>query len=118
MTMTMPAPSSKASTDSPSTAAVFDSFVVVRQQSLRPRRLSRGSLGAGHGLQSLFVHSPTGLGKTHLLQAVAQKSLESTAGQVEYLYSEDFCNQSIEALSRKALSAFRNRFHYRGCAVD
>jgi chromosomal replication initiator protein len=90
---------------------VFDSFVVGDNNRFAHGACRAVASAPGTAYNPLFVHSPTGLGKTHLLQAVAQEVLRvNRRAKVEYLYSEDFCNQYIEALSRKALSAFRNRF--------
>lgn len=90
---------------------VFDSFVVGDNNRFAHGACRAVASAPGTAYNPLFVHSPTGLGKTHLLQAVAQEVLRvNRRAKVEYLYSEDFCNQYIEALSRKALTAFRNRF--------
>lgn len=90
---------------------VFDSFVVGDNNRFAHGACRAVASASGTAYNPLFVHSPTGLGKTHLLQAVAQEVLRvNRRAKVEYLYSEDFCNQYIEALSRKALPAFRNRF--------
>jgi chromosomal replication initiator protein len=90
---------------------VFDSFVVGENNRFAHGACRAVASAPGTAYNPLFVHSPTGLGKTHLLQAVAQEALKlNRRAKVEYLYSEDFCNQYIDALSRKALPAFRNRF--------
>ncbi|MBN2452293.1 MAG: chromosomal replication initiator protein DnaA [Lentisphaeria bacterium] len=60
----------------------------------------------------LFIHSPTGLGKTHLLQATAQELLSRVPhSRVELTSSEEFSNAYIEALKGNALGQFRG--HYR-----
>lgn len=90
---------------------IFDSFVVGENNRFAHGACRAVASAPGTAYNPLFVHSPTGLGKTHLLQAVAQEVLKvNRRAKVEYLYSEDFCNQYIDALSHKALPAFRNRF--------
>jgi len=56
---------------------------------------------------SLYLVSDTGLGKSHLAQAVGHQA----AGQrVAYLTAEDFANQMIAALRTKRMEAFKARF--------
>ncbi|MBI5522703.1 MAG: chromosomal replication initiator protein DnaA [Desulfarculus sp.] len=66
---------------------------------------------------TLFLVSDTGLGKSHLAQAVGQQVLTSLPGpRVAYLTAEDFANQMISALRNKRIDAFKERFR-RGCDV-
>ncbi len=61
----------------------------------------------------LFVHGDSGLGKTHLLQAIGNAIQARNEGtRVLYVTSEDFTNAYIEALSKKgdALNAFRRKY--------
>ncbi|MFH1034348.1 MAG: chromosomal replication initiator protein DnaA [Pseudomonadota bacterium] len=77
------------------------------------------ALAHGQRLMSntLFLVSDTGLGKSHLAQAVGQHLLTSLPGRrVAYLTAEDFANQMISALRNKRMEAFKERFR-RGCDV-
>jgi chromosomal replication initiator protein len=66
---------------------------------------------------TLFLVSETGLGKSHLAQAVGQQVLAHVPGRrVAYLTAEDFANQMISALRNKRIDAFKERFR-RGCDV-
>jgi chromosomal replication initiator protein len=58
-----------------------------------------------------FLHSACGLGKTHLLQAVAN-ALTDKQPQVRWVYAtgEEFTNQFLAALRERQLDAFRRRF--------
>lgn len=61
---------------------------------------------------TLYLVSDTGLGKSHLAQAVGH---QAAAGQrVAYLTAEDFANQMIAALRAKRMEAFKARFR-QGC---
>jgi len=61
----------------------------------------------------LFIHSSTGLGKTHLLQATAQELLRKMPNaKVAYRSSEEFSNEFIDAIRSGATGEFRTR--YRG----
>ena len=61
----------------------------------------------------LFVHGESGLGKTHLLQAIGNAIREKDENaHVLYITSEDFTNAYIDAISKKgdALNAFRRKY--------
>ncbi len=61
----------------------------------------------------LFIHGASGLGKTHILQAIGNALRErDEEARVLYVTSEDFTNSYIDALSRKgeALSNFRKKY--------
>ena len=59
----------------------------------------------------LFLHGPPGLGKTHLLVAVAQY-LRANAPElsVRYTTAESFTNEFVEALRTKGGEAFKHRY--------
>ncbi len=60
----------------------------------------------------LFIHGPSGLGKTHLLYAITNKILRTgKAKNVLYVRGEDFTNQMINTLVHKQpMMYFRERF--------
>ncbi len=60
---------------------------------------------------SLLLHSPTGLGKTHLLQAMAHQ-LSQNSSQVKLLYvsAESFANELFEAIRNKRTGDFHNKY--------
>lgn len=59
----------------------------------------------------VFFHGACGLGKTHLLQGIAN-ALTQRRPEVRWLYvtGEDFTNQFIQALKERRVDAFRHRF--------
>ncbi len=77
------------------------------------------ALAQGRNLfaSSLYLVSPTGLGKSHLTQAVGHHVLGDDKGlRVTYLTAEDFANQMISALRKKSMDRFKDRFR-RCCDV-
>jgi chromosomal replication initiator protein len=57
----------------------------------------------------LFIHGASGLGKTHLLQAVCSDALtNNTSLQVSYTSCETFVNDLIRAIETGELQAFRD----------
>ncbi|MFZ5587036.1 MAG: chromosomal replication initiator protein DnaA [Thermodesulfobacteriota bacterium] len=63
---------------------------------------------------TLYLVSDTGLGKSHLAQAVGHQV--ASGQRVAYLTAEDFANRMIAALRSKSMDAFKDRFR-RGCDV-
>ncbi len=68
-------------------------------------------VGAGvdmAGMSPLFLHGSCGVGKTHLLQGIAQQRRETGAGtRVRYTTGEAFTNGFVQALQANKLEAFR-----------
>ena len=90
----------------------FDTFVVGENNKFAHAACSAVARSPGKAYNPLFIHGATGLGKTHLLQAIAQDALKRRKRvRVEYLSSEEFANGFIDALRDRALPKFRQ--HYR-----
>jgi chromosomal replication initiator protein len=59
----------------------------------------------------LFIYGGTGLGKTHLLQAIANQYIKNhPKAVVEYIQCEELVNLYIDSLRMKRHYEFRNRF--------
>jgi len=59
----------------------------------------------------LFLYGETGLGKTHLMQAVAhQVSQTHPQSCIAYISTENFTNQYIEAIQSNTVARFRQRY--------
>lgn len=65
----------------------------------------------GQNYNPLFVFGGTGLGKTHLVQAIGNRiqDARSDAGVI-YTTAEDFVNDMIRALRFKKMDSFRQRY--------
>lgn len=64
-------------------------------------------------LNPFFIHGASGMGKTHLLQAIGNAIRDNNSdAQVLYVTSESFTNAYIEAICKKgdALNSFRRKF--------
>ena len=63
------------------------------------------------GFNPLYIHSAVGLGKTHLLHAIAWEVKRRTPeAQVLYLTAERFRYQFVEAIRSQDASAFKEKF--------
>ncbi len=91
----------------------FDNFVVGASNEFAHAAAQAVAAGNGLSYNPLFIHGGSGLGKTHLLQAIGNAIRERDENsQVLYVTSEDFTNAYIDAIARKgdALSSFRRRY--------
>ena len=88
----------------------FDSFVVGDSSRFAHAAASAVAKSPGKTYNPLFIYGGTGLGKTHLLQAIAQEVMRRRKRpRVEYLSSEEFANAFIDGLTNNSLSKFRRR---------
>lgn len=91
----------------------FDSFIVGSSNNFAYAAATTVAQHAGELYNPLFIHGESGLGKTHLLQAIGNAIREKDDNtQVLYLTSETFMNDYIDALGRRgdALNAFRRKY--------
>lgn len=90
----------------------FDNFVVGQSNNLAYTAAKSISGSMGKIYNPFFIYGPTGVGKTHLLQAVGNDVLSSHVDpKVLYVTAEKFTNDYIESLKNKTQEAFR--FKYR-----
>ncbi len=65
----------------------------------------------GKSYNPLFIYGGVGLGKTHLMQAIAQEVIKANpASTVLYLSSESFTNEFINAIARNTTDRFRKKY--------
>ena len=61
----------------------------------------------------LFIHGGTGLGKTHLMQAIGNElKVKNPKMSVCYLTAETFLNEYVNALQKKGMDSFREKYRY------
>jgi chromosomal replication initiator protein len=94
---------------------VFERFVAGRSNEFACAAAKAMAQGQRLFSNTLFLVSGTGLGKSHLTQAVGHHVLGVEPGaRVAYLTAEDFANQMIAAIRGKRMDQFKDRFR-RGC---
>jgi chromosomal replication initiator protein len=92
----------------------FESFVVGasnRMAHAGATQVAETALGEAPGFNPLYIHSAVGLGKTHLLHAIAwEVKRRAPNAQVLYLTAERFRYQFVEALRSQDPMAFKEKF--------
>lgn len=89
----------------------FCNFVVGPSNELAYAAAFASAGGGGPRYNPLFIAGGTGLGKTHLMHAIAHKVLlERPAARVVYVSAERFTNEFIESLQHHKMDEFRARY--------
>ncbi len=88
----------------------FGNFVVGEENRYAYTAAITAAQTPGGVYNPLYIYGGTGLGKTHLLQAVAHEVLQANPkAVVEYITCEEFLNNYVDSLRMKKHSEFRNR---------
>src|SRR5215211_6932356 len=89
----------------------FDSFVIGSSNRFAHAAALAVAEAPAQAYNPLFIYGGTGLGKTHLLQAVGQYVAEHSAAlTVRYVTSETFMNDFINSLRDKRIEGFKTRY--------
>lgn len=93
---------------------VFDRFVVGHSNELAYSASSALANGELRDYNSLFMLANTGLGKTHLAQAVGHAILQKKPqSRLLYITAEDFMNEMVFSLKSNQIEKFKEK--YRRC---
>ena len=88
----------------------FDQFVVGPSNRLAHAACRAVCTQPGTLYNPLFIHGASGLGKTHLLQAICAEIQEADPGaRCMYVSCETFVNEFVRAIEHGQLAEFRNR---------
>jgi len=90
----------------------FDSFVIGSSNRFAHAAALAVAESPAQAYNPLFIYGHTGLGKTHLLQAIAQYVGEHSGRQMtaRYVTSETFMNDFINSLRDKRIEGFKQRY--------
>ena len=93
------------------TRFTFESFVVGKPNELAHAAARRVSEGGPASFNPLFLYGGVGLGKTHLMQAIAwELQAHSPELRVLYLSAEQFMYRFVQALRDKQVMDFKELF--------
>jgi chromosomal replication initiator protein len=94
----------------------FETFVVGESNRFAFAAAQAVADKPGRSWNPLFLHGDSGLGKTHLLHAIAHAILaQKPGGRVAIVSSERYTNDFVAALSRNTMEEFRRK--YRECSA-
>ncbi len=89
----------------------FDSFVIGSSNRFAHAAALAVAEAPAQAYNPLFIYGSTGLGKTHLLQAIAQYTSEHAGSlTARYVTSETFMNDFINSLRDKRIEGFKQRY--------
>jgi chromosomal replication initiator protein len=89
----------------------FEGFVVGSSNQFAHAAALAVSQSPAKTYNPLFIYGGVGLGKTHLMQAIGQQTIEKRKIQkVMYLSSERFTNEFVDAIQHNMLVRFRKRY--------
>ena len=89
----------------------FDTFVVGNNNNLAHAASLAVAETPGHVYNPLFIYGGVGLGKTHLMQAIAHFIIDNDPSRkVLYVTSETFTNELIDSVKNQKNSEFREKY--------
>ena len=92
---------------------VFDSFVVGNSNRLACAAAQSAALNPGKIYNPLYIYGGVGLGKTHLLHAIAHTA-QSRHIQVLCVSAEQFTNEFVGAVRKKKVDDFHLKYRHAG----
>lgn len=89
----------------------FSNFVIGPSNQLAHAASVAAAGGGGKRHNPLFLCGGTGLGKTHLVHAVAHRvRAERPSAKILYISAEKFINEFVQALQDQKMNEFRSRY--------
>ena len=89
----------------------FENFIVGASNHFAHAAALSVADNVGININPLFIWGPSGLGKTHLMYAIANRALKREPDKkVIYVKGEEFMNQMIEAIRKGTNQQFREKY--------
>ncbi len=89
----------------------FSHFVIGKSNELAAAAAHAVAEAPGKQYNPFFIYGSTGLGKTHLMQAIAHEVLSrAPATRVLYISAEQFINEVIEGIHGRSMADLRRRY--------
>ena len=97
----------------------FDNFVEGSSNRFARAGCKAVAEAPAQAYNPLFIYGGVGLGKTHLMQAIAQQMLKKSGNKlnVYYVSSEIFTNHMIMSLEKRKMEAFRRCYRNTDCLL-
>lgn len=89
----------------------FDTFVVGKANQMAQAAARQVAEHPGTAYNPLFVYGSTGLGKTHLMQAVGNALLQTKPDAlVRYVHANEYISDVVKAYQNKSFDEFKQRY--------
>jgi chromosomal replication initiator protein len=89
----------------------FEHFVIGKSNELAAAAAQAVAQVPGRVYNPLFLYGDTGVGKTHLMQAIAHAILEKTpTTRITFIGTEQFTNELVASIQGRTTADFRKRF--------
>ncbi len=89
----------------------FAHFVIGKSNELAAAAAHAVGQAPGKVYNPLFIYGDTGLGKTHLMQAIAHEILlRKPETRITFIGTEQFTNELVAAIQNRTTADFRRRF--------
>lgn len=89
----------------------FDHFVIGKSNELAAAAAHAVAQAPGKVYNPLFIYGDTGIGKTHLMQAIAHDILaRNTQIRIAFVGTEQFTNELIGSIQNHTTAAFRRQY--------
>lgn len=89
----------------------FEKFIVGASNELAHAAAKAVAVAPGRSYNPLLIHGMSGLGKTHLLLAIAcEIKKRDPKKKITYVKGEEFTNELIEAIRKNTRTEFKNKY--------
>lgn len=89
----------------------FENFAVSSSNQMAYAAATAVAKNLGNAYNPLFLYGGTGVGKTHLMQAIGQQVfIQNRKTKILACTGEEFTNEMIEALSTKTTPSFKKKY--------
>ena len=106
-----PSPASIANNLQLSARYTFQNFVIGKSNELASAAAQAAAASPGKVYNPLFLYGQTGLGKTHLMQAIAHEILSRSPNvRLCFVATEQFTNELVTAIQTRTTASFRRRY--------
>ncbi len=96
----------------------FDAFVEGKSNQLAKAAAIQVAGNPGRAYNPLFIYGGVGLGKTHLMHAVANKLKErNSEARLAYVHSERFVGDMVKALQHNTINDFKTAYRTLDCLL-
>ncbi|HEX7042516.1 MAG TPA: chromosomal replication initiator protein DnaA [Patescibacteria group bacterium] len=90
---------------------IFDTLAVSDANRLAYESAKNVAKNPGRSYNPLFIYGPVGVGKTHLMQAIANEVYsQDPDNKIIYITSEEFTNEVVEAIRSNDTARMKKKF--------